>query len=102
GLDVSYASMDRAYRKIFERCGLQFRAVEADAGAIGGSGSQEFMVTADSGEDLIMVCSKCDYAVNVEKATSVIPPSPQGGDPKPMEKHDTPNVRTVEELQRFF
>ena len=66
--DLSYDKMYQAYRRIFERCGLNFRAVEADTGSIGGSSSHEFMVLADSGEDAIVSCSACQYAANVEKA----------------------------------
>src|SRR5512137_1364314 len=66
--DLSYDKMYKAYRRIFERCGLNFRAVEADTGSIGGSSSHEFMVLAESGEDAIVSCSACDYAANVEKA----------------------------------
>ncbi len=60
--------MYQAYRRIFKRCGLEFRAVEADSGAIGGSFSHEFMVLADTGEDAIVSCDACEYAANVEKA----------------------------------
>ena len=66
--DLSYDKMYQAYRRIFERCGLNFRAVEADTGSIGGTSSHEFMVLADSGEDAIVSCSDCQYAANVEKA----------------------------------
>jgi prolyl-tRNA synthetase len=77
--------------------------VEADSGAIGGSGSQEFMVDADSGEDAILVCEACRYAANVEKATSVLAPAPGLDEaPRPLERHRTPNVRTVEQLGAFF
>ncbi len=68
GVDVAYDKMYQAYRRIFERCGLNFRAVEADTGNIGGSSSHEFMVLAESGEDAIASCSACEYAANVEKA----------------------------------
>ncbi len=68
--DGSYERMFQAYMRIFERCGLNFRAVEADTGSIGGSSSHEFMVLADSGEDAIASCSACRYAANVEKAES--------------------------------
>lgn len=68
GLDVSYKAMYDAYSRIFTRCGLKFRPVEADSGAIGGSGSHEFMVLADSGEAEIVYCQKCNYAANTEKA----------------------------------
>ncbi len=68
GADSAYAKMYQAYQNIFTRCGLEFRAVEADTGNIGGSSSHEFMVLADSGEDAIVSCDSCDYAANVEKA----------------------------------
>jgi prolyl-tRNA synthetase len=70
GLDRSYNQHDIAYRKIFDRCGLKYVAVEADSGAMGGSQSQEFMVYTDAGEDLIVSCPTGDYAANIEKATS--------------------------------
>ena len=68
GADKSYEIMRETYNRIFRRCGLQFRAVEADTGTIGGSFSHEFMVLAETGEDLIVNCSKCSYAANLEKA----------------------------------
>ncbi len=72
GLDVSYKKHDAVYRRIFDRCGLKYMVVEADSGAMGGSQSQEFMVRTPAGEDLIVSCEKCDYAANLEKATSKI------------------------------
>lgn len=104
GLDRSYRAMYDAYHRIFERCGLFFRAVEADAGAIGGDGgSHEFMALADMGEDTIAVCSHCGYAANVEKATSKEnhPAASQHASPM-MEKLHTPGVRTIEQLTRFL
>src|SRR6201996_965713 len=74
GLDKSYDLHDAAYRAIFTRCGLEFVAVEADSGAMGGSQSQEFMVYTDAGEDLIASCAACGYAANIEKATSSLAP----------------------------
>jgi prolyl-tRNA synthetase len=74
GLDKSFDLHDEVYRRIFNRCGLKFVAVEADSGAMGGSQSQEFMVYTDAGEDLIVSCPNCDYAANLEKATSQLPP----------------------------
>lgn len=68
GASRSYDSMRQAYYRIFERCGLEFRAVEADSGAIGGSFSHEFMVLAETGEDTLVICDACPYAANVEKA----------------------------------
>lgn len=102
GLDRAYRAMAAAYRRIFERCGLEFRVVQADPGAIGGSGSEEYMVVAETGEDAILHCEACGYAANVERADSVPPPAPGGGEPRPLEKHETPGVRTVEQLEEFF
>jgi len=68
GLNASYKKMYDAYTRIFERCGLRFRAVEADSGAIGGDVSHEFMVLAETGEDTIVACKNCTYAANLEKA----------------------------------
>ncbi len=102
GLDAAYQKMRDAYRAAFDRCQLRYTVVQADAGAIGGSGSEEFMVIADSGEDSILHCDGCDYAANVEKATSRLPAAPPGGDVRPMQKHSTPDVRTVAQLEAFF
>ncbi len=102
GLDAAYERMDAAYRAIFRRCGVRFMPVEADPGAIGGSGSQEFMVLADTGEDALLFCDGCGYAANVEKATSVPPERVDGGAPRPMRREPTPDVRTVEQLHAFF
>ncbi|MDQ6894830.1 MAG: proline--tRNA ligase [Acidobacteriota bacterium] len=76
GLDRSYRAQDAAYRRIFERCGLDFTVVEADSGAIGGSASQEFMVLAETGEDAVVRCASCGYGANLEKATTGVRPSP--------------------------
>ncbi len=70
GLDVSYQKHHDVYCKIFDRCGLKYVVVHADSGAMGGSGSQEFMVYTDAGEDLVASCGSCGYAANIEKATS--------------------------------
>ncbi|MFO1054357.1 MAG: proline--tRNA ligase [Planctomycetota bacterium] len=102
GLDEAYAKMARAYRRVFERCGLDFRSVQADSGAIGGSGSEEFMVIADSGEDTILYCAESGYAANVEKAGSIPATAPDGGAPRALEKHATPEIRTVQQLEQFF
>lgn len=101
GLDVSYQQMAAAYRRIFTRCGLKFSAVQADAGAIGGSGSEEYMVLAGTGEDAIITCSGCGYAANVEKAVSRIE-LVAGGEPEEMQQHATPDVRSVDQLVEFF
>ncbi|MBK8097215.1 MAG: proline--tRNA ligase [Planctomycetes bacterium] len=102
GLDVAYQKMRDAYCRIFERCNLRYTIVQADSGAIGGAGSEEFMVVADSGEDSILFCEASGYAANVEKATSRLPDAPAGGEVRPMSKHGTPNVRTVAQLEQFF
>jgi len=101
GADVSYQKMYQAYRRIFERCGLKFRAVEADSGAIGGSFSHEFMVLADSGEDAIVSCDSCEYAANVEKAelkSTGTAAAPQAQ----LEKVLTPARKTIEEVADYL
>jgi prolyl-tRNA synthetase len=100
GLDLSYDKHDVAYRAIFTRSGLNFVAVQADSGAMGGSQSQEFMVYAEAGEDLIASCPKCNYAANLEKATSRLPAVedlPPTGSGEPELVH-TPGRRTIEEV----
>ena len=100
--DISYARMYQAYRRIFERCGLNFRAVEADTGTIGGSQSHEFMVLADSGEDAIVSCTGCAYAANVEKAESRPLDLAEHADPRPLEHVVTPDKRTIDEVSSFL
>jgi len=96
-----YRVMYDTYTRIFERCGLTFRAVEADTGAIGGDMSHEFQVLAASGEDAIVACDACGYAANVEKAEvrAVPPPTASGG---ALERVATPGKRTVEEVSAFL
>ncbi|HQG31218.1 MAG TPA: proline--tRNA ligase, partial [Deltaproteobacteria bacterium] len=104
GAEKSYEAMYRAYERIFTRCGLKFRTVEADSGPIGGNFSHEFMVLAETGEDVILTCTSCDYAANLEKAeiaapeSLALPEAPQGSP----EKVHTPNVRTIEEVCSFL
>jgi prolyl-tRNA synthetase len=100
--DLSYEKMYQAYRRIFERCGLKFRAVEADTGSIGGSFSHEFMVLAESGEDAIVSCSSCEYAANVEKAEARPIEAAEHADPRPLERVATPDKRTIEEVSEFL
>ncbi|MRR34255.1 proline--tRNA ligase [bacterium] len=100
--DLSYDKMYQAYRRIFDRCGLRFRAVEADTGSIGGSSSHEFMVLADSGEDAIVSCNACEYAANVEKAESRPVESVEHADQRPLERVATPEKRTIEEVAEFL
>ena len=105
GLEKSYKSMYDAYCRIFERCGLKFRAVEADTGAIGGNFSHEFMVLADSGEDRIFSCGKCDYAANAELAQIAVSGESKKAASAEMAaftKVSTPNMRTVEEVTSFL
>ncbi len=98
-----YALMEETYKKIFMRLGLEFRAVEADVGAIGGSASKEFMVLATSGEDTIAVCSECDYAANVEATTRKSPEPPaEAPEFSNFEPFYTPGLTSIEELSDFF
>ncbi len=100
GLDARYEDERRAYEKIFSRCGLDFVVVQAHSGAMGGSGSQEFMVRTDAGEDLVAACPKCRYAANTETASSRLPAETDAPSlPRP-EKFATPGVLTIEALQR--
>ncbi len=104
GAEKSYEKMFVAYNNIFRRCGLKFRPVEADSGSIGGSFSHEFMVMADSGEDAIVFCEKCNYAANLEKAEIVKPAAEdlQQKEQPAMESVETPDVRTIEEVSTFL
>ncbi len=106
-IENGFNKMEEAYSNIFKRLGLDFRIVEADSGAIGGSGSKEFMVLADSGEDTIVICSECDYAANVEAAkrkTKAAPLVENEEDTVDMTfgKFHTPGVKSIEELCKFF
>lgn len=98
----SYANMREVYRNIFGRCGLRFTPVEADSGAIGGSGSEEFMVDADTGEDAIAVCRATGYAANLEKAVSVIPAAAEPAEDIAMHKEATPAARSCDDLMGMF
>jgi prolyl-tRNA synthetase len=104
GAEKSYEKMFTAYNNIFRRCGLKFRPVEADSGSIGGSFSHEFMVMAESGEDAIVFCEKCNYAANLEKAEIAKPVAEdlQQKEQPPMESVETPDVRTIEEVSTFL
>ena len=101
GLDISYLKMYEAYNRIFSRCQLEFSAVEADSGAMGGSGSAEFMVKSDIGEDEIAFCTKCAYAANTEKAVSMKVEYKEEGQ-KQLNKVATPNSKTIDDLVNFF
>jgi len=101
GLDKSFIDQREAYKKIFSRCGIQFSIVEASSGAMGGTESNEFMARTPAGEDFIVHCTNCDYAANLEKATSRLAPiHDEAGLPAPQE-FPTPGVRTIEDLTTF-
>lgn len=103
GLAESYKKMYDAYTRVFTRCGLTFRPVEADAGAIGGSGgTHEFMVLAESGEAAVVYCPDCDYAANVEKAECRPQPFPSEAPTGAYRKVATPAVKTIEQLCEFL
>ncbi len=99
---LSYQKMYEAYRRIFSRCGLEFRVVQADSGAIGGNFSHEFMVLAKTGEDTIVVCGKCDYAANMEKAVVRSSEQVSGEAEKELEKVETPGKRKVKTVCDFL
>lgn len=103
GANRTYWTMYKAYHRIFTRCGLSFRAVEADTGTIGGSFSHEFMVLAQTGEDALAICNSCSYAANLEKASIPPPIVPATAPPgQPLEKVKTPGKRTVEDVCAFL
>jgi len=102
GADVAYDKMYQAYRRIFERCGLKFRAVEADTGNIGGTASHEFMVLAASGEDAIVSCDSCQYAANVEKAELRDSGLPAPAPTQPLQKVLTPARKSIEDVALFL
>ena len=104
GLDVSYKKHYDAYCRIFDRCGLKYMVVEADSGAMGGKESHEFMVRTSAGEDQIVSCDGCNYAANLEKATSKLWPMTDleaEGDGKPLLVH-TPGFKTIDEVANFL
>ncbi|MGV2803952.1 proline--tRNA ligase [Clostridium perfringens] len=101
GLDLAYEKMRKAYVNIFNRCGLDAKAVAADSGAIGGSGSAEFMVKSEVGEDDVVFCTACDYAANIEKAPST-PENAEKEELMEVEKVETPAVKSIEDLAKFF
>jgi prolyl-tRNA synthetase len=102
GADVAYDKMYQAYRRIFERCGLKFRAVEADTGNIGGTASHEFMVLAASGEDAIVSCDSCQYAANVEKAELRDSGQAAPAAALPLQKVLTPARKSIEDVALFL
>ena len=107
-LNASYDNVAEAYRRIFKRMGLSTISVKADTGAMGGSGSEEFMVESEVGDDTLLLCPNCDYAANVEKAACA-PEVPLNSEGKPQVKTDkaieevaTPNVFSIEDMEKFF
>jgi prolyl-tRNA synthetase len=104
GLDVSYKKHYETYCRIFDRCGLKYMVVEADSGAMGGKESHEFMVRTPAGEDQIVSCDGCNYAANMEKATSrleAVVDLAAEGDGSPLEVH-TPGQKTIQDVARFL
>jgi len=102
GLDHSYNLHAEAYKKIYTRCGLKFFVVGASSGAMGGTGSQEFMVESATGEDTVALCDNCGYAANLEIATSKVPRARRNGVSLELKEIHTPNVRTIDDLARFL
>ncbi|MFV1951485.1 MAG: proline--tRNA ligase, partial [Nitrospinota bacterium] len=106
GAEESYKRMYDAYCRIFERCSLKFKAVEAETGVIGGSFSHEFMVLADSGEEGIVFCNSCDYAANIDRAEIRTKENGDGGENKEerkeIKKASTPGMKTVEEVSKYL
>ncbi|MEE9165305.1 MAG: proline--tRNA ligase [Nitrospinota bacterium] len=102
GVEKAYRKMYQAYCNIFKRCGLNFKAVEADSGTIGGSYSHEFMVLADSGEEAVAFCDKCDYAANLEKAEIKATDSYKKNEKKKLKSVETPGMMSVEEVSSFL
>jgi prolyl-tRNA synthetase len=100
--DISYNKHDSAYRKIFDRCKLKYFVVGAHSGAMGGSGSEEFMVKSDAGEDNVAFCASCGYAANIEVAVSKADSKKRDDDSKALEEIHTPDVRSIDELCEFL
>ena len=102
GLDKSYDLHRDAYKRIYTRCGLTFHIVGASSGAMGGSGSQEFMVESNAGEDNLAVCSETGYAANVEIATSLMPAAERFATSEPLQELHTPNCKSIDEVAAFM
>ena len=101
-LDESYELHDKAYRKIFDRCGLKYFVVGASSGAMGGTGSEEFMVKSEAGEDTVAYCSTCGYAANVEVAVSKVDVIPREKESKSIYEIHTPDVKSIDDLCAFL
>src|SRR3989339_1238506 len=102
GLDRGYDLHADAYKNTFTRCGIRFFVVGASSGAMGGTGSQEFMVEAPHGEDTVALCTQCDYAANLEIASSALPKVTRKEGSSNVEEVHTPNVRTIDQLAEFL
>lgn len=102
GLDNSYDLHDKAYRKIFDRCGLKYFVVGASSGAMGGTGSEEFMVKSSAGEDTVAYCRSCGYAANVEVAVSRVNGVERDSESKSIFEISTPDVKSIDELCEFL
>ena len=100
--DLAYGLHDKAYRNIFDRCGLNYFVVGASSGAMGGTGSEEFMVKSDAGEDTVAHCSSCGYAANVEVAASIVDVITNEKNSKTIYEIHTPNVKSIDELCEFL
>ncbi len=101
-LDREFDAMEAAYKRILTRLGLEYRVVEADSGAIGGTGSKELMVIADSGEDTIAICSKCEYGANIEAAKRGVRKNTPEAPEAAFNRFLTPSVKSIEDLSSFF
>jgi len=102
GLDTGYNLHDKAYRKMFDRCDLNYFVVGASSGAMGGTGSEEFMVKSDAGEDTVAHCEKCGYAANVEIAESKVSEIGRAKESEEVKEISTPNVHSIDELCEFL
>ena len=102
GLDVGYGLHDKAYRAIFDRCDLDYFVVGASSGAMGGTGSEEFMVKSDAGEDTVAHCKNCGYAGNLEVAESKVPEKGREKESEEVKEISTPNVHSIDELCEFL
>ncbi|MBI9071428.1 MAG: proline--tRNA ligase [Melioribacteraceae bacterium] len=101
-LDVAYAGLEKAYRNIFDKCGIKYFVVGAASGAMGGSKSEEFMVQSDAGEDTVAYCEETGYAANVEVAQSIVEGAKRCDESKELEEIHTPDVKSIDELCEFL
>ena len=101
-LDETYEKMSVAYSNIVKRCGLKFKAVKAEAGLMGGDGSEEFMVVATTGEDMILYCDNCEYGANIEQAKALRATKEKKQEPKKIEEVKTPGKKSIEEVSEFL